>query len=629
MSGKETNNSLRRAKLVPLLVGTGLSIVLCVGFVVFFRPFSNEATQTTVGMYDRDSKTPSVVPLLDRTASKDNNVEQEQSSVLASLFEEPTSYLEGSVTLDNVLQSANTKKLVDLLEQSHNLENFEKQRSARVQLLRKFATLDPIQALTYAESFPKIQYEHFASLIYRDWSLFDLDSALNYAEQHVPTLSIGGKTAIFEQIIRTNWDRPEEVKLQIAKRLTVRSSTARDLLVSIEIDKPLDDPTAAWEEMLSGKNIGENESNRLHQIAVTVIENDGYTKFAELASAIQDRQIRNTLIRETLFSRLDKEGIGVIFEHAVQLFRETGRPVVFELARRWSYSDPHSALKAVSDIQFYPLREHLVNTVISNWIDRTPGDVLRQLDSFPAEYREEILVEGIWSMTAGEPEEAPEYLGEISDLNTRWRVMVNMIQNWASRNIEEAFTWFLDNPDLELPSGYSRAGLLQYLLYRVTAETGPSLFKLALEHPTDESGSGWEGSIVGAIAREDIKKAKELLSQIRDGTGRITAYAGIGQALFDQKNSIDAVIEFTEEIPEDQHVEFYDEFTMRLRPQVVHEQLDKLPTPEAQARAALKLLQRIAESYNLFTDEQVEHIESFLTDTERTELKLDARSTQQ
>ena len=244
MSGKEINNSLR-TKLVPFLVGTGLSIVLCVGFVLFFHPFSNEATQTTVGEYDRESRTSSDIPPLNRSASIDNNVEQEQSVELVSLFEEPTSYLEGSVALDNMLQNANIAKLVDLLEQSHNLENFEKQRSAGVQILRKFATLDPIQALTYAESFPKIQYEHFASLIYRDWSLFDLDSALNYAEQHVPTLSIEGKTAIFEQIIRANWDRSDEVKLQIAERLTVRSSTARDLLVAIEIDKPLDDPIAA------------------------------------------------------------------------------------------------------------------------------------------------------------------------------------------------------------------------------------------------------------------------------------------------------------------------------------------------------------------------------------------------
>ena len=616
MSGKEFNNSLRRAKLVPLLVGTGLSIVLCVGFVVFFRPFSNEATQTTDGMYDRESKTPSVVPSLDRTASNDNNVEQEHSLELASLFEEPTSYLEGSVSLDHMLQNANIAKLVDLLEQSHSLENFEKQRSARVQILRKFATLDPILALTHAASLPRVQYEHFASLIYRDWSLLDLDSALTYAEQHVPTLSREGTTAVFEQIVRANWDRPDELKLQIAERLRVGSSTARDLLVSIEIDKPLDNLSVAWEEVLSAENIGEDESNRLHQIAVAVIESDGYTEFAELANSIQDRQIRTTVIRDTLISRLDKEDIGAVFEHAVQLFRETGRPVVFELASRWSYLDPHSALKAVSDIQLYPLRDHLVDTVISNWIDRNPQDVLSELDSFPAEYREEILVEGIWSITSRDPDEAPAYLGEISDLNTRWSVMINMLQNWAHNNIEEAFTWFLDNPGLELPSGYSRASLLQYLLYRVTAETGPPLFKLALEHPTDESGSGWEGSIVGAIAREDIKIAKELISQIRDGTGRMTAYAGIGQALFNQNNSIDSVIEFTEEIPEDQHVEFYGEFAMRLRPQVIYEQLDKLPTPEAQARVALKLLQRIAEFYNPFTEEQIEHIESFLTEKE-------------
>lgn len=619
VSAPDVKNSSLFSKLVPLLVGTGLSIVLCVGVLVFLRPFAEQTTQTTIGKYDRESKTSRFVPPLDRT---DIDTELEQSFDLASIFEKPTSYLEGTVALDNRLQKTNVQTLVDLLEQSHNLENFEKQRSAQVQILRKFATLNPIQALTYAESFPKNLYEHFASLIYRDWSLFDLDSALTHAEQHVPTLSGEGKTAIVEQIIRANRDLSDKVKLQIAERLTVNSSTAKTLLVTIERDKPLDNPIAAWEEVLSGENFGEDESNQLIQIAVAVIEKDGYAKFAELANAIQDRQIRSALISDTLSSRVETEDFGTVFEQAIQLFRETARPVVFDLARRWSNRDPQSALKAVSEVPFYPLRERLEETVISNWISNSPREVLRQLESLPAEYREEALVAGIWSLTSQYPKETPEYLQEISDPDTQWNVMFIMLQNWAMRNIEEAFTWFLDNPDLEIPSGRSRAQLLQYLLYRVTPETGPSLFKLALNYPADESSSGWEGSIVGATAREDIAKAKELLPQVRDGPGRITAYAGIGLALFNQNNSMDSVIEFTEEIPENLHVEFYGELVMRLRPQEVYEQLDKLPTPETQARAAFKLLQRLAESYNPFTDEQMEHIESFLSDTERNILGL-------
>ena len=622
MSATDVNNSSLRSKLVPLLVGTGLSTVLVVGLIVFFRPFSHEATQTTGAKYDRDSNNPSSVPSLDRIGRNDNNTALKQSIDLASIFEKPTSYLEGSVALDDMMQNANVPTLVHLLEQSLNLENFEKQHAAQVQILRKFATLDPIQALMYAESFPKKQYEHFASLIYRDWSLFNLDSALTYAEKHVPTLSSEGKTSILEQIVRANWHLPNEVKLQMAARLTVNSSTAKDLLVSIERDKPLDDPKAAWEEVLSRENFGDDESNQLHQIAIAVIEKDGYAKFAELANAIQDRQIRTALISETLLGRVATEDFATVFEQAVQLFRESARPVVFDLARRWSYNDPHSALKAVSEISFFPLQERLEETVIASWIDNSPRDVLSQLESLPAEYRDEALIEGIWSLNAGDPDETPEYLDKISDPDTRWNVMFIMLQNWAYRNIEEAFNWFLDNPDLEIPSEYSRAELLRYLLNSVTPETGPALFELALEYPADESGSGWEGSIVGAIARKDIAKAKELLPQVRDGPGQMTAYAGIGHALFNQNNSMDSVIEFTEEIPDDQHIEFYGEFAMKFWPREAYELLEKFPTPDAQARVAFKLLQRIAESYNPFTEEQIEHIESFLTDTERNILEL-------
>ena len=252
-------------------------------------------------------------------------------------------------------------------------------------------------------------------------------------------------------------------------------------------------------------------------------------------------------------------------------------------------------------------------------------EVVQQLELLPLEYREDALAEGIWSMSARHPKETTDYLDEISDPQTQWNVMWNLLQNWAIQDIEEAFTWFLDNPNMEIPmgNGNSRTTLLQSLLFRVTPETAPSLFKLALKYPVDESGSGWEASIIFWLARADLTKAKELLPQVRDGPGRITSYASIGLVFFSQDQSMNSVIEFAEELLKDERTEFFGEFLARLSPQVAYEQIDELPTPQAQAQAALKLIQKAAKLSNPYTDEQIDHLESFLTDKERNVLGID------
>ena len=629
MSVQDVRNSSLRIQRVPFLIGTGLSIVLCIGLVIFFYPFEKKGAQSSSTSDDRESDTfHRVNPVYDADSTKSKKVPEESPNI-ASIFELPT-FFESSVALDDMLKNADTLTLVDLIDPSHSIQGVERRQSTQVQLFQKFATLDPIQAISRAQSFPEKQYEHFASLIYREWSVIDLDIALAYAEQHVPTLSWDGKYTVLEQIFRTAWDLSDDEKLQIATRLEVSPYTSNDLLNKIESDKPLDNPAEAWTEVLSAENLGDDEWDQLIQIALAVIEKDGFTTFADLANAIPDFDTRIDLISLVLFDKMETDEIGTVFEQAVQLFHETAEPVLFEYVEYWSELDPRSALDAMSNVPSDQLRKHLEELVIETWIQERPMEVVQQLDLLPLEYRERALSQGIRSMSSRHPKEATEYLHQISDPQTKWSVMWNLLQNWAHVDIEEAFTWFLDNPELELPSGRSRASLLQSLLFRVLPDTAPSLVELALKYSVDNPEAGWEGSIVGAIAHQDITKAKELLPQVRTGPGRFNAYVAIGWALFNQDQSMNSVIELAEELPEKDHAEFYGKLLPRLSPQVAYEHIDDLPSPDAQAKAALGLLQKAAKSAkSSYTDEQLDHLESFLTSAERNELELDSNSPQQ
>ncbi|MYD46386.1 MAG: hypothetical protein F4W92_08550 [Gammaproteobacteria bacterium] len=614
MTNQDRRNSALRFQLVPYLIGTGLSFVLCVGALILFNPFDNEGVRTTSTAEESASDTPHHVAPIAVPENDESNQGPRRSLNLASIVEMPT-FFESSLALDDILKNANLQSLKTLLDESRDVQGVERLQSTRTQIFRKFATLDPIQALSYAESFPKNQYEHFASLIYREWSVIDLDDALNFAEQHVPSLSREGKSTVIEQIFRAAWELSDDAKLQIAERLQVNPYTSTFLLEKIERDKPLDNPIEAWKEVLSIENFGDDERFQLQQIGMAVIEKDGYSKFAELANSIQDRRTRTDLIGRVLGNRLDTDEIGVVFEHALQLFQESARPVLFELAGRWCFTDPLAALNAMTNVPEDRLRKRLEERVIKYWVDRRPMEVLAQLDMLPVEYREVVFSAGIWSMSALHPKETSEYLDKISDPETKWNVMWNMLQNWAARDIEEGFKWFLDNPDLDFPAGRSRETLVSSLLFRVTSENAPALFELALEYPTDESESGWEGRVIGALARTDMAKAKDMLPQIREGPGRLNAYVMIGHVIFNQDQSMNSVIELTEELPEEDQAKFFGQFVPRLSPRVAYEQIDKLPTPEAQAKAAFGLIQRAKESSNNpYTDEQIEHLESFLTD---------------
>lgn len=604
-------------------------MVLCIGAIIFFNPFEDESAFSTSTNDLRETDTPHVDKPIDDSGSKVSNPGTGVSSSLASIFELPT-YFEQSVALDDLLKNASIPALVNFLDQTHHLQGFARQRSTQAQIFRKFVTLDPIQALSHANSFPNAQYEHFASLIYRDWSLLDLEEALTYAEQHFPTLSLVGQHAIFEQILRVVWELSYDEKLQIAARLDINAYVSNSLLAEIERDKPIDNPIEAWKELLSNENFGDEESEQLLQIAMVVIEKDGYSMFADLANAIPDRRLRTRLIRVALFNRLEVDEIGTVFEPAVQLFHESARPVLFDLAAHWCFLNPRAALNKMSTVPSDSLRKRLEEFVIHEWLRDRPMEVLQQLDVLPIEYRDVALTEGIWSMSSRHPKETTEYLNEISDPQTQWNVMGNLLQNWARHNIEEAFTWFLDNPDMEIPLGHSRADLLWDLLVHVDLENAPSLIELALKYPVDESGSGWEGSIVGELASQHLTEAKELLPKVREGRGRLHTYASIGLVIFSQERNMNSVIEFTIELPEEDHNEFYGILLPRMSPRVAYEQIDDVPTPQARAQAALKLLQKAAtSSRNPYTDEQIEHLESFLTATERAVLERDSSSAQQ
>ena len=601
-----------------------MSALFCASVLIFFNPLRDEVPQETSHLSDFDSTSASLPLLHDESSSTESNQEQEIAPNLASIFELPT-YFESSVELDQMLRKAGQRELFDLFDQSHRVNGVERRRFTQTEILRKVTSFEPSQAILLAQTLPQSQYEYFAAVIYGDWSLFDIEAAIAYGKDHVPTLSWDGKQAALEQIYRARSDLPRDTKLQIAEQLNINSYISNSLLEKIERDLPIDNPEVAWEEILGTNSLGVDQMNRLYNIAMAVIEKDEYGKFASLAHSIPNRRIRDELITRVLIVRLQTEEPSTVFEHAVKLFHDTARPVVFEILDRWSRLDPVSALNAASNASVDELRKHLVELVISTWSNHRPEEMLQQLEMLPEDLREQAFRDGVLRLSARDPKATTDYLNEISDLNFRSNIMWNLLQNWATRDIHEAFTWFLNESALEFPEGESRATLLRSLLSRISTDTARSLVDLALRYPVDESGAGWEASIVGAIARVDVEKAKELLPLVRDGPGRFAVFASIGAAYLNLQKGWNSVLELGEELSEDDRSEYFGELLTRLSFQQAYKQLDELPTSAARARAALRLLQKAARYGQAYTDEQINHLESHLTDRERGELAHDPK----
>ena len=119
---------------------------------------------------------------------------------------------EQNLALFKLLDSSNLEELDLLWLDSLNLQNLEFRLRTQELLAQRLASTDPVHALQKVLILPMSQARGSMQAVFREWSLADLNSAIEY----VKSMNKAFKLAALETILRTREDLPIDERKKIA-----------------------------------------------------------------------------------------------------------------------------------------------------------------------------------------------------------------------------------------------------------------------------------------------------------------------------------------------------------------------------------------------------------------------------
>lgn len=229
----------------------------------------------------------------------------------------------------------------------------------------------------------------------------------------------------------------------------------------------------------------------------------------------------------------------------------------------------------------------------------------------------------IRSLAFSDPKVGLRYIEDVPEGKERREVVFNALLNWVQTDAVQAIEWTLNDPLAER----HRKELMPMLPINVTEDNIDRLMELALNHPLDESGEGFERHIVARLAFVDVEKAKALIPKVREGRTRLMAQVAIGFSSIFSRNDPSESIAYSDQVADNQKSEYFGlvlgGWAMR-QPQQAYDYIDQLPSTESRARAAVWLIAYNTYNRNVtYSEEQIEYLTSYLTERELKELEDD------
>ncbi|MXW53097.1 MAG: hypothetical protein F4X44_02880 [Gammaproteobacteria bacterium] len=633
MKERDKSGSVSRKSRSTLLRGTLLVIVPAVAIVaalvLSFLLMNNDISRPFSDTPDRNATDVALRSHL----GKDNHSSEalQHQGDLGSLLSLRTNFAR-SVALDNLLKQATFEEALGLLAESKEITETNFRESVQLEIFRKLASLDPKRAVKHTELFLRAHRLGLLAAIFREWSFSDFEAAVVFGEDYIRDFDYRDKPTLLSAILETRHDLSVDAKEKIATRLGLEYLL--DQLVEYDRKRALlEDPIKGWHQLMNNTYSNLSQDDILTDIALAVIEKEGFDEFVQLLALLPDRRARTEVLNNALDVTIETDGFQSAFDRALQLVDLSNRSVVFDIAEDWANSDIHATLEAVEKIEDKELGQHVIESVVTNWAKSNPKRLLDNPDFLPEQLRDSAEYNALFWLAVRDPPAATKYLDRMSNWETaafsesesadlsilRGNVLNNLAGNWSSRDVVGAYRWWLTSPDVvEI-----RESLFFQIRDRVNAANAETLVNLALEHPFKELGIGNEGAIVVQVASIDPSIAKELVVRVRARPARIRAHAAIGAAMFKQEGNPKISLEYAEELPQGDREEYLLELGKAwamASPRLAYEYLDKLPSDESRSEAAFVLIWH--NSWNrALTEQQISQLRSLLTEEQLEKLK--------
>ena len=591
-----------------------LTIVCVVGTVLLFSAgyflaylIHNQSTKTveSVLVNSSDISQPVLVSTLPSVGKSNALNDVSDLEALSQL----KSHFERTVALNELLQNGTLESLPAYLEQSNRISSIHWRNTVQQTIFQRIATRDPMVALEQIDEMPIEARQPLIQVIFQEWSLANLDQAIEQATQ----LDHTNKLSALEGILISMEHLSQEERRAIARRL----GNEWLALEKIELEKGLElfeDPEREWMDFLSSHNnnlgsLDEAQYKMLVFIATAWIAREGIEVFAKIRESFPNQYP----LLETVSSIVNK-----LFPHHPQLALEMAAHVegigyrqreelVSEILTPWAEIAPQEALEAVSRVDGRYLRRLFQSLVFEIWASQDAKTLLGLIKSLPADLQGIAQEKALIAMAKTTPNDVAESLSEITDRHSFLNVAEAIAIQWAQQDVLGALNWIAGDEQL--------TSVREHLMRSVITElskTDPQLaFQTAMTYPPDSKERGFEVEVVKTLAfRGDYDSAKSLLSQTRKGETLTHAYESIIYALLREEENPqrarDAVDLFLQAVSVDS-VEYIGFMLMNISykvPLMLFDSLDELPSEELKREVARSLLAH-NEDEGKFTEDQL------------------------
>ncbi|MCY3541978.1 MAG: hypothetical protein OXH31_08770 [Gammaproteobacteria bacterium] len=595
----QSSSAFKRHVLIGISFAAGLILgVLAVFTIQHLQPQNEQSSQDVARGGTQQTSTKS-------TDSSGTTLTEQ----FAEVFQHRNVF-EQNKALYSFLSSASEQELGNWWIQSQRIERNSHREIAQDAILRHLTAINPQTALTYIEEISIFQSEAPVRSVFSEWSLLQLDEAIEAAN----TLSNSRRRIALESILETRDDLSDSRRHAIAIQLEGEEIFLK-FLSDTNAVKNLAEPQESWEILLNDDVADYLQLDSLTKVAEAWHEQIGLEVLSKIhQSEIDDLSAKYRLVRT--IAQLNFQGA---LDYTRGLDDESEKSfLAATIVRAWARTDAQTALAAVS--MFESLSSYLELQIARIWAQMKPYEVIDSIETISEEVRIATLEKAFSEIADQDPLEAIDKLNIVEKFVANTSSIVQRIVNsWASQQPDTATDWVLSHYPPDAPH---RNLMLSTVLHFLALHDPNRAFELATANTSARTRFNLEKLVISRIAyKVDIDLAKQLLSKVKTLQPH-EAYAIVGQEMLTQGLYNDA-LELGEDLPETNQLIYYYSILnswAQDKPRALYDSLEDLPTNNIKSIAALQLI--MANTFERsFTDEQISHASTFLSSRDQSSLE--------
>ena len=501
---------------------------------------------------------------------------------------------------------------MEILRNSESVERNAYRTEIQTASTRKLATLDPDLALRWISDQPRVRRTPILKSLFHEWSLIALDQAVEGAM----LISGGDRKTALETILSTRNDLATSDVLNIARELELEE-VGMQVISAVEARELLEDPTTAWDFLVSDNLDDESQLDSLKLVAAAWKEQEGYDVLLQVARLFPMRDDRSAL-STVIEGAVDKD-----IEDAFSWLRNVPRSERGELpcalAMVAACIDPELAINEIAAWSDEPIHVQLEKTVANTWARVDPREMLERIETIPQSARVGAMEIALTRLAYESPTEAVEYMEATKEfVRSDSHFARTIAKQWSFTDPEAALEWAIaySAEDKELLDSLRR--VIFRNLVRVDLEKALDISRSNIRSTLIRVDDAAEYDVIWELTQlGKIDEAISLLPQVH-GQARFFSILALGEMLVGAGDPIKA-IELGTEIPSLNNPLFrpasYFNTTLDLwairNPQQLFQTLPLITSPLVRSLAARTLID-LQDATPALTEEQIQSAQSFL-----------------